>query len=168
MTSFWLRFCGAAVLSLPLLALPSAHAQFSWVDEHGTHVFSDQPPPPGTPPQRILKAPRPRSPYAVDAPAPAPAPAADKPAAPTLADREADYKKQLKQRSEEAAKAEHQAEEARARDERCKALRSEMAGLKTDMRVFNVTPNGDRSYLSDEERARNIRKTQQSLDNDCR
>jgi hypothetical protein len=50
----WLRLLCAGALALTSLL---AHAQYSWLDDKGTRVFSDRPPPPGTPPSRILKAP---------------------------------------------------------------------------------------------------------------
>ena len=78
MTRTWLHLCRAAVLGLPLLAALPAHAQYSWVDEHGTRVFSDQPPPPNVPAKRILKAPRVVSPYAEVLAAPEAAAPADK------------------------------------------------------------------------------------------
>ena len=45
-----------AALAL-LCAAGLAQAQFVWVDPKGVRHYSDQPPPPGTPPARILKAP---------------------------------------------------------------------------------------------------------------
>lgn len=49
-----LRRAAAAAL---LFAAGLAQAQFVWVDPKGVRHYSDQPPPPGTPPARILKAP---------------------------------------------------------------------------------------------------------------
>src|SRR5437763_5056820 len=89
------------LMLLAQLAPQCAHAQYSWLDANGTRVFSDRPPPPGIPPSRILKAPRRPDAAPVDAvtgvtpstaPAPAPTPA-DKPKPPTLAEREAEYRK---------------------------------------------------------------------------
>lgn len=44
----------------PLLLVGAglAQAQYSWIDEKGVREFSDRPPPPGTPAEKILKAPR--------------------------------------------------------------------------------------------------------------
>src|SRR5437868_8060250 len=39
------------------LATSVAWAQWQWVDKDGRKVFSDQPPPPGTPSDKILKRP---------------------------------------------------------------------------------------------------------------
>ncbi|MGB9108871.1 MAG: DUF4124 domain-containing protein, partial [Telluria sp.] len=55
MTPTWPRLLCAGALALTSLL---AHAQYSWLDDKGSRVFSDRPPPPGTPPARILKAPR--------------------------------------------------------------------------------------------------------------
>ena len=60
---------------LAFLATPLAYAQWQWVDKDGRKVFSDQPPPPGTPNDKILKRPgnRPAEPEAAPAATPAPA-----------------------------------------------------------------------------------------------
>ena len=51
------------VLATALIACSSlAQAQWMWVNEKGVKQLSDQPPPPGTPANRILKSPRGQSP----------------------------------------------------------------------------------------------------------
>jgi hypothetical protein len=168
MISRWLRLCCA----LPLLAAPLAHAQYSWMDAKGTRVFSDRPPPPGTPPAKILKAPKPVSPYAQDVPEAAPAAApqdatdakAPKPAGPpTLAERDADFKKRAEKREEDARKAAEQARQRAETAERCQALREEQAGLASGRRTVRTTGSGEQQYLSDEERARQLGKVQRAL-----
>ena len=67
---------GIAALAL-LLTAGLAQAQFVWIDPKNVRHYSDQPPPPGTPPARILKAP---GLPAMAQPAPAPAAAAIAPA----------------------------------------------------------------------------------------
>jgi hypothetical protein len=92
----WLQVLCAGALALTSLL---AHAQYSWLDDKGTRVFSDRPPPPGTPPARILKAPHGMEPAPL-------APAADtaQAAMPDWKLREEDYKKRSAQRAREEEK----------------------------------------------------------------
>src|SRR4051794_11159333 len=47
----------ACLIVLACVATPLAFAQWQWIDKDGRKVFSDQPPPPGTPSDKILKRP---------------------------------------------------------------------------------------------------------------
>lgn len=159
---------GALVL-LAQLAPQFAHAQYSWIDAKGTRVFSDRPPPPGTPANRILKAPH-RSDAAPEMPAPAAsvdaasAPAdKPKPKPPSLAEREADYKKRQAQRQDDEKKAQEQAAQQRSRQEACASARQDEAQLASGMRISEVNANGERGFMSDEERARRLAQARQQL-----
>ena len=106
----------AVAVSAPALA------QYSWIDDHGTRVFSDRPPPPGTPPSRILKAPRSASaaePTATAEPA--------KPTAPTLADRDADFRKRAAERDADGRKAAEEAQRTADNAAQCAAARRSRA-----------------------------------------
>ena len=150
-----------------------AQAQFVWVAPNGTRHYSDQPPPPGTPPARILKAPglptislqaattpaaaaAPQAPppAAAAAPAAAPAQAADKPKGPpTLAEREADFRKRRKESQEAELKAQEQARIQAANAEHCAEVRKAKQMYDSGIRVAEVGPDGQKRYLSDAERA---------------
>lgn len=167
MTPNLLRLCCATLLGLPLLAALPAHAQYAYIDDHGTRVFSDQPPPPGTPAKRILKAPRAAQPAAQETPAPsaatgdkaldakAGAATANAPKAPpTLAEREADYAKRTKARQDsEAKQAEEQAKQA-ARD--CPNLLRNEAELTSGRRTSRMNAAGQAEFVPDEDRDRMI------------
>jgi hypothetical protein len=177
MTSNWLRLCRATVLGLPLLAALPAHAQYSWIDEHGTRMFSDQPPPAGTPAKRILTAPRSAPPdlrearvhpLAADVAA-APAATADKagdkagaakPAAPkgpsTLAEREADFARRAKERQENDAKAAAEAAQADQKARECANLRQNEAEMTSGRRAMRLNAAGQQEFVPDEERGRLI------------
>src|SRR3954469_17860313 len=94
------------LLAIACLATPFAYAQWQWVDKDGRKVFSDQPPPPGTPNDKILKRPgnRPAEPEPVAAPA-APAAAASMP-------RVTGKDKELEDRRKQAAAAEAEKKQA--------------------------------------------------------
>jgi hypothetical protein len=161
-------------LLLAALAVQApAHAQYSWIDDHGTRVFSDRPPPPGTPPARILKAPHPlagATPYALPDPA-APATATEpvasakpaQPAPPTLAERDADFRK----RAAERDAAERQAAEDAGRKAdlaaQCAAARHSAAALASGRRLTDLDDQGERVVVTDEEKARRLAQARRVL-----
>ena len=151
----WLRLLSIGALAL----LPQiVHAQYSWIDDKGARVFSDRPPPPGTPPSRILKAPRGLEP--ASDPAAAPAGPAEKPSTPGWIEREADYRKRAVKR----AKEEEDALGAnKAQGAACDAARAEQAQLNSGVRLVRIDKNGERNYVSDEERAQRQEKAKRAL-----
>lgn len=158
-----------AVLLLSLLAslAAPAFAQYSWIDDKGTRVFSDRPPPAGTPEARILKKPR-----TLDALAPAVAPAPAAPAetakaAPTLAEREADYRKRQAQQAEVEKKEELTAQKQATQAERCKSLKRREMTLTAGTRLSEYDEKGQRSFVSDEERARRLADTRRMQGAEC-
>ncbi|MCG2584114.1 DUF4124 domain-containing protein [Massilia sp. TS11] len=155
-----------AVLATCLLLFASlAQAQYVWVDEKGIKQFSDRPPPPNTPKKNILKEPGQVSPYQMqDASAPA-EPPKDAPKTPTLADRNADFKKRQKESAEADKKAAEEAQRARDEAANCRAAREALAGLESGARIGLTAPNGERSFMSDEQRAQELAKTRRILAN---
>jgi hypothetical protein len=159
----WLRLLCFGALALSSLI---AHAQYSWIDDKGVRVFSDRPPPPGTPAERILKAPRGlgvAAPAMAEAPAAAAAAPAAKTSVPSWTEREADYRK----RAAERDKVEQEAE-ARSRTEhaaQCGLARADLQQLTTSRRLVRANPKGERQFMSDEDRAREMEKVQRTLAN---
>lgn len=99
MNARWLRPLCAGVLALTSLL---AHAQYSWIDDKGMRVFSDRPAPPGTPPERILKAPRGLESSAL--PAQAPAPDSAQAVTPDWKKQEAGFRQRMAERDADAAR----------------------------------------------------------------
>ncbi|TQK03392.1 DUF4124 domain-containing protein [Herbaspirillum sp. SJZ107] len=173
MTRHWRRACLAGAL---MLLAQLAHAQYSWIDEKGTRVFSDRPPPPGTPAARILQMPRSATPAVAAADAgKAPSPAAGSAAAtaaatpkpPTLAEQETAYRERQAKREEDARKARESAEQKAALDERCASARQEERLVTSGTRMSAVDAKGERYFLSDEERAKRLQAARRALQ-DCR
>jgi hypothetical protein len=162
MNRYWPRLLCAGALALTSLL---AHAQYSWLDDKGMRVFSDRPPPPGTPPQRILKTPHGLEPRAALAEA-APAPANGAPAkasAPTLADKDAEFRKRSLQREADEKKTAQEASNKAAKDENCGYARDTADTVNSGMRMTRVGANGEKVYLSDEERAQRLERAQKVL-----
>lgn len=165
-----------------------AQAQFVWIDPKGVRHYSDQPPPPGTPPARILKAPGLPAASAQAAPAPRPAPApqfsistldgplavppaqaattpaaaapattaAGAKAAPkapqTLAEKDADFRKRLKESQEAEQKAQQQTRTDAQKAEHCAEVRKAKQMYDSGIRIAEMGPDGKKRYLSDAER----------------
>jgi hypothetical protein len=168
------RALGATLL---FLAATAAQAQYVWIGPGGTRQYSDRPPPPGTPASKILKAP------GRAAPEPAPAPPAAMPAdgavsdptakplppkgPPTLAEQEAAYRARTKARDEANLKAQEEAQRARQLAERCNAARETQAQLASGTRIARYGQDGQKSYMTDAERATRAAQVSQALQ-DCR
>ena len=173
MTRHWRRACLTGAL---MLLAQLAHAQYSWIDDKGTRVFSDRPPPPGTPAARILQMPRSAAPAVAPgeagiAPSPAArstaATAAAPPKPPTLAEQETAYRERQAKREEDARKARESAEQKAALDERCASARQEERLVTSGTRMSAVDAKGERYFLSDEERAQRLQAARRALA-DCR
>jgi hypothetical protein len=154
-----------------ILLTQLAQAQYSWIDDKNTRVFSDRPPPPGTPASRILKGPRPALPQSpaegVPATPGAPPQAAAPAKPPTLAEQEAAFRQRQAKREEDARKAQQAADQKVARDERCAMARQEEMQMTSGIRVSQVDAKGERYFLSDAERAKRADVARRALQ-DCR
>lgn len=168
------------VLATALLACTSlAQAQWVWVNDKGVKQLSDQPPPPGTPANRILKAPRGaivpglRKDVA-EAPAAGsePAPAAEKKEAPkappTLAERNADFKKRQKEAADAEAKAAAEAQHASEKAKYCATAKDNIAMMESGVRISEMGPNGERNFMSDESRAQKLRENREAYNKTCK
>jgi hypothetical protein len=148
----------------------AAFGQYVWLDEKGVKQYSDMPPPAAVPHSRILK--QPGGSRAVDA-----SPAGDdipatadtsRPQPPmTTAEKNADFQKR---RAEQAEKEKKSAEEARQASEKtryCERSREYQRSLESGQRITSMDRNGERSFMSDEQRARELGDTKRALQ-DCK
>jgi hypothetical protein len=154
-----------------LAASAQALAQYIWIDDKGVKQLSDRPPPPTVPANRILKAPgkplfNPNAPAEPDADA-APAAAAEPKtkAPPTLADRNADFKKRQADAADAAKKAGEESARKAEQAANCDAARSNQRSLDQGVRLSGFDKNGERTIMGDAERAELARKSQQILAN---
>lgn len=153
--------------ALLLAVTPLAMSQYMWIDDKGIKQFSDRPPPPNVPEKRILKAPgKPLfNPNAVE-PEPAADTAAAKPA-PTLADRNADFNQRKADAAEAAKQAAASAQRKAAEAANCNAARQNQQALDQGLRLSTYDKNGERGYMSDEQREE-LRKNTQKVLADCK
>ena len=152
-----LLFCAATV----------AHAQYVWIGPNGTRQYTDRPPPPGTPASKILKAPGRPALEPSTSPAEPPAAAKDAARPPTLAEQEAAFRERSKARAEQERKTQQDAERRRRLAEHCAAARETQASLASGIRVARVGPDGEKTYMSDEEKAARNEQVKRALQ-ECR
>ncbi|MES2130519.1 MAG: DUF4124 domain-containing protein [Pseudomonadota bacterium] len=156
-----------ACASALMLFASVAQAQYVWIDEKGFKQFSDRAPPPNTPLNKILKQPGgvPAQVATDDAGASASASAtASAPKGPpTLAERNADYKKRQKENAEKAEKAEQEVQAARDKQENCNAARMSKQQLESGMRIASNDKYGNRAFVTDAERQQQLERTNKVL-----
>ena len=147
------------LMATALLASLPALAQYSWIDSKGHRVYSDLPPPPDIPQQNILS----RHGTPVSAPAPvAPASAA------SGQDQALEEKKQAADAAEAARKKAEELKLAAQRADNCQRARTSLAGLQSGARVMQFNAQGERSYMTDEQRAAEVQRVQGVIGSDCR
>ena len=169
---FTFRTAGLALLLAGTANL--AIAQYVWIDAKGSKQYSDMPPPSSVPNSRILKQPGAITP-ALKAPAddeglvaPPPSAAAVKSSAPmTVAERNADFQKRKVEQAEKEKKAADSTKAAAEKAANCDKAQSYARALDDGTRISSTDRNGERSFMSDEERAAEIRKNQRAV-KDCK
>lgn len=161
-----------AALLTALLTAPLAQAQapYIWIDDKGMKQLSDQPPPPSVPLNRILRQPRhaPMAPVpgaADEAAATATAPPTDDKAKrpPTLAERNADFNKRKADAADAGQKATQEAARQSAAAANCDNARSNQMALDSGIRMSAFDKDGQRSFLTDAQRAERSKQNQAVL-----
>jgi hypothetical protein len=152
-----------------LFAAGAASAQFVWLDEKGVKQYSDMPPPPSVPKSRILKglskearAANPADAAVSDNKDKAPTANADKQPM-TTAERNAEFQKRRTEQAEKEKKAAEQEKLAADKEKSCERAREYQRTLESGVRITRSDKDGERTFVSDEERARELRDTRTLL-----
>jgi hypothetical protein len=147
-----MKLLRAALLVFACAASSLAFAQWQWVDKDGRKVFSDQPPPPGTPPEKILK--RPGNAKVPDAELLA-APTPPAPAAPKVSgkDTELEAKRKAASAAEADKKRAQEDQVAREKAENCDRAKRAKATIDSGVRLSIVNDKGEREIMDDNARA---------------
>jgi alpha-beta hydrolase superfamily lysophospholipase len=158
-----------ALLAIACTLSFTASAQWQWLDQAGRKVFSDQAPPPSVPANRVLRAPPGRMPAADAQETPVAGAAVAVPvlAAPAGKDPVLEEKRR-KAEAAEAAKKKAEAEKfASVRAENCTRARTAKAGFESGQRIAQISASGEREFLSDEQRAAELRRLEGVIASDC-
>jgi hypothetical protein len=167
-----LRCVGTALLGLAF-ACP-AYAQYVWLNDNGSRQYSDRPPPATVPQNRILKAPRgsalvPTPAASADAGSPAMA-ATSKASQPpqSLAEKNAEFEKQRLSQAEKDKKTAEREKLAADRAKNCEQARNYQRTLQSGERIARTDKNGERYFISDDQRAREAAEVRQVVSSDCK
>jgi hypothetical protein len=158
-----------ALTAALLAAAPVAAQQlYKYVGPDGKVQYSDRPPPGG---QKAEKVTGTRG-GTVSSGAPAAAAAGEgaaKSSGPrSLAEQEQEFRKRRLEAEEKAAKNAKLAEDKRARDESCAALRTQLAGVQSGARIARINEQGDRVFLEDDGIQQEIQRLQREIASTCK
>jgi hypothetical protein len=132
--------------------------QYRWVDKDGKVGYGDTPPPgvQVTP----LKPP-------VSAPA-APAPAAKKDGGMMELNPEAAFRKRQQERREKEEKSAKERADAEAKRVNCEQSQASLRSLQSGQRITTINAAGERVFIDDQERAKEIERTQRAVNDWCK
>lgn len=162
------KSCSIALAFVLLGVTNLALAQYVWTDAKGSKQYSDMPPPSSVPRSHILKQPGGTTPALVapvdDDGKVAPGdPAVKSTALMTIAERNADFQKRKMEQAEKDKKVADAAKAAADKAANCDKMQSYGRALEDGIRISNTDKNGERSYMSDEQRAAEIQKNQRAV-----
>ncbi|RJG06180.1 DUF4124 domain-containing protein [Noviherbaspirillum cavernae] len=154
-----------------LCVTSSALGQYVWLNEKGVKQYSDMPPPASVPESRILKVPG----KTLGSSKPNPAPDADRSVdaatatkAPlTTAEKNADFQKRRSEQEQKEKKAAEDEKVAAAKARNCENARDYQRSLESGVRITKSDKNGERTFLSDEQRTRELQDSRRILE-DCK
>jgi hypothetical protein len=133
--------------------------QYKWVDQDGKVRYGDTPPP-GV--QATPLKPPPSGPAAA-----APAPAAKKDGAKDLSPEAAFRKRQL-ERQEKDEKAAKERADAETKRINCEQSQASLRSLQSGQRITTSNAAGERVFIDDAERAKEIERTQRAVNEWCK
>jgi type IV secretory pathway VirB10-like protein len=175
-----LRALRAGTLVLLLGIASAASAQWAWRDEHGTTVYSDEPPPLNVKATDILRRPLPPPPSdSSDAQAQSPSNAAPPQAAvpspppapavrpPTMAEREQEFRKRQKERADSEKKLAEAQAEAAQKAEDCERARGYMKSLDDGVRLVRTNPDGSREAIDESQREAEAQRAREIIQTRC-
>ena len=137
-----------------LFAAAGVNAQvYQWKDENGKTIYSDKPPI-GAPGQ----------PQKIHAPSPAASSATQK----TLADRDLEFRKRQKESQESAEKAKKEQSASAEKQQYCDNTRRRLQALESGERISMHDDKGERYYMDDAQREKEITKARQDIGSNCR
>ena len=145
----------------------SAAAQWQWIDNSGSKVFSDRAPPPDIPAKNITKQPG-------GAPKAQPALAPERPASAASAPKISGVDKALEEKKKQAEDAEAALrkteldKQAAARAENCKLAKQSKANFDSGMRIARTNEKGEREVLDDAARAVEVKRVQEVMTSECK
>jgi len=139
------------LLMLSTATFSMAHAQtYQWKDSNGRTVISDNPPPGNARQSKSVNA----------------APPAE--TGKSLAERDMEFKKRQQENRE---KSEKDAKESRTKEElkeNCQRARQQLVALESGQRMSSTDLNGERRFMEDAERQKEIERSRKFIQESCK
>jgi Skp family chaperone for outer membrane proteins len=158
--------CLPALAVAALLAAPTGAQQlYKYVGPDGRVQYTDRPPAGG---QKVEKVTGSRV-STVGSNAAATTEGAAKSGAPkTAAEQEQAFRQRRAEAEEKAKKGEKLAQENRAKEEQCDAMRRQLAGMQAGGRIARPNEQGERVFLEDDQIQAEIARLQREIGANCR
>lgn len=139
----------------------SASAQYVWLDDKGVKQFSNMPPESSVPASRILRAPDLTTPGA-----PATTPNAHSAAKTeiTIVEKDAEFRKRKLQQAEKEKVVMEERRQATQKAKECEHARAFQRTLESGRRIVRTEKNGERTYLTDDQRASELQDARDMLE----
>jgi hypothetical protein len=149
------------LVALAAFSAGAAAQHYQWVDRNGRVQYGDMPPPgvSATP----LRAP---AAAAARPQAPAAGEAQEKKGPPTLADRDAEFRKRRDEAAKEGEKQAKAAQQAQEKKENCDNARAAARTLESG-RVSKTNAQGERYFLEDAEIQREMERARRAIQDWC-
>jgi len=146
------------LLLLLILTSTNTFAAISkWVDSNGQVHYSDQPPPSAAKAKTLNSGGNTQDSAGSGVPAPK-----------TLAEREADLKKEQKAKNETADKAAQKKAIADAQKANCDKAQRYLRTLQDGIRIVEIDAKGEHSYIDDTQREQRLAQIQKDISNYCK
>jgi hypothetical protein len=163
-----LALAGVTVLSGVQAQMPA----WKWRDAQGRIQYSDRAPPQQVPDKDILQRPVTRQAASTAPAAPEAASSAVAAARPLpRASGSLDPVLEARRKQQEAAEADKRKAEddkrQRLRQENCERSKDYLRSLNDGLRIARTAPNGERSFMSDAERAQETARTRELISSEC-
>jgi hypothetical protein len=155
-----------------MFAAANASAQYIWLNEKNVKQYSDMPPPPSIPTNKILK-----HPGGIPATSASPAPqseqasSGDSDTAPekskqplTTAEKNAEFQKRKMEQAEKDKKVAEQQQQSAEKAKNCERAQTYQRSLESGERLARADKNGERYYLSDQQRSQETQENKRFLD----
>lgn len=149
------------LIFLVLASTNASAALNKWVDVDGKVHYSDSPPPPDA---KLLRTTPGTSNSKVDGGS---APSGEPPAAKTIVEREAEWKKAQQAKKEAEKKTAQQQADEEAKKNYCNGLQNNLRALREASRIVEYDAAGNRFYMDDKQRQQRVEKTQQDFSTHC-
>ncbi len=137
-------------------AVTNLQAQtYQWKDSSGKTIISDTPPPSSTKPAKTVGSSSSVSSNSDNA-------------GKSYAEREMEFKKRQQEAKEKAEKDAKETSASNERKENCERARRQLAVLESGQRMSTVDENGERRFIEDAERQREIERTRRYVADTCK